>query len=213
MTKRDTDQIDDERSRRRFLAAIGTGGTFALAGCSGGDGGDGSDSDGGDGESPATETDPTTEGGEGQVCPSPPFSYSSFGAAFPMTEDTDPLVTFEASEGDGFTATIINQQWNLEYGPPRNRLSVRPERMSGTVAEQVDADTMTDLSDQYDVPEGARVVTGASPEEVILLLRVLLPTSTDGEFVNVRISLTSTENCPEVADTVQDRIVNSVTLA
>jgi hypothetical protein len=130
-----------------------------------------------------------------------------------MTEDTDPLVTFEAPEGDGFTATVINEQWNLEYGPPRNRLSVRPERMSGTIEEEVAGDTSTDLTDRYDVPEGARVVAGASPEEVVLLLRVLLPTSTDGEFVNVRISLTSTETCPEVADTVQDRIVDSVTLA
>jgi hypothetical protein len=207
MSDQHTDETSDGYSRRRYLAAVGAAGTVALAGCSGGgdgsDGSDGSDGDGSDGG----------DGSDDQTCPSPPFSFAEYGAVYPMTEDTDPLITFEAPEGDGFTATVINQEWSLEYGPRRNRLSVRPERVDGTIEQAVNTRVSTDLSDQYDVPQGARVLAGASPEDVIPLLRVLLPTESDGEFVRVQIGLTSTQNCPEVAETVQDRIVDSVALA
>lgn len=239
MSEQDTDETDDELGRRRYLAAVGAAGAFALAGCGGGgDGGDGGDSDGGDsdggdggdggandggdggdGGSPTTEADPTetltTEGGEEQVCPSPPFAFVEYGATYPMTDDADPLVTFEAPEGEGFTVGTANRQWSLEYGPSRNRLDVRPERMSGTVEEGADpgAGSNADLTDQYDVPEGARVITPPDPGDVPFGMRVLLPTPTEGEHVQVRIGLTNTDACPEVAETVQDRIVNTVALA
>ena len=74
------------------------------------------------------------------------------------------------------------------------------------------AGSRSEFTDQYDVPDGARVVAPGNAGEIPVMMEVLLPTEADQEFVRVRVSLTNTETCPEATEPIQDRIVDTVAL-
>jgi hypothetical protein len=221
MSDSQTDASRDEPTvdRRRALAVLGAAATAGLAGCGGGgsrSGGDSTPIGGGSAGDPSgTQTaaaDGTAGGTSGSgSCPSVPLSYSRYGIAYPANGGNDPLVTVEAPDTESVTVTTANRRWSLEFGPNRNRMSVRPERRDGSLDEYAEQGVRTELTDEYDVPEGARVVAGSNAGEIPALMEVLLPA--ESGFVTVRIGLTNSENCPEATETIQDRLVNTVELA
>jgi phosphate transport system substrate-binding protein len=110
----DPDRLSDLVSRRKFVAATGTAGVAAVAGCSGGGGGDGS-GDGGDGSGDNTESDQesTESGGQSNQMDTSVLTGDGSSTVFPITNTAASYWNSNPEAGDG---DYWPTEWADEYG-------------------------------------------------------------------------------------------------
>jgi hypothetical protein len=201
--------------RRSVLAALGTAAATGLAGC-GGD--DTEDEGGGDNEangntqSPQTgsDGDGTRPGGDGTQpgggnCPAVPSSYTR--EDVPATVADETLATIDApasgpsvERSSGLLAVVFNM----------GSINVQSQSNSDTTVEDELSPTASEVTDEYDLPAGARAQREAVPSTV--RIDVYIPAAPD--VVMVSVAASGPDNCLDGSlGTVRDRMVNSIQLA
>lgn len=167
-------------TRRSYLAALAAAGAVGIAGCStdGSDNGtaDGADApgeetpsgDGSDGSDDGMLSDSdggTTDGGTDDRCPATPLTYTEQ----PLPEGS-PEIVFDRPEGEYVgSSDASDDSVQLRLGSDTiARLNVSIELFENeSVQERVEFLDLTDATDEYEVPLGARVVVNQNPDRPI----------------------------------------------
>mgnify|MGYP002277017089 CR=1 FL=1 len=208
--------------RRSLLASLGTAVTAGFAGCGGGGGGDGSDGDdgqsddGGDGDAGGdggtdgndgggSDADDGGGAGGGDGCPPVPSSYTR--EDVPATIADEPLATIgvpaSGAEIDSGSATL-----RVEFSI--GSVTVQSQNNSDTTVEAELAADATEVTDEYDLPEGAR----AQRTDTGSTNRVDVYIPADPDVVMVTVSASGPGDCLEGSlATIRDEMVNTIQLA
>lgn len=193
---------------RRSILTIGAAVAAGLAGC-GGDGNDSDDQDdngGDDGDGSDTGTEQPTGGGPGAAsggdCATVPSSYTR--EDIPAMLSDDPVATINVpSEG----ATINRGSATLRVEYAIGSVVVQSRRRSETTVEDELMPDLSEVTDEYDLPSGARAQREAVAQSD--RIDVYIPAGSDVIYVSVAAS--GPDDCLEgTLPTIRDAMVDSI---
>jgi len=213
--------------RRALLATLSTAAAAGLAGCGGGGGGDGGDGgsdgdDGGDGDVGGNDGDDGDVGGSdgssgsdtdgggggsggGDGCPAVPSSYTREDVPAMIGDETLATIGVPASGADiDRGSATLSAEFSIGSITVQSR-----NNPDSSVEEELSADA-TEVTDEYDLPEGARAQrteTGSSN-------RVDVYVPADSDVVRVTVSASGPGDCLGGSlTTIRDEMVNTIQLA
>lgn len=205
-------------SRRTLLGTICGAGLAGLAGCGGGGSETETEADdsAGSGETPADGGSTPAGGGETQAsgsCPSPPFSYTrqevtTVGGGEPLVSISVPDESFVELRDSGMGLFVELDSSTLAGFEVI--VTERPDdSIDDRVTEEIEGTTLTEVTDEYDFPEGTRVVQEEFDPMSGSNTYVYFPMS-GGGVLTVSITRTGTDWCPEAYDAASQRLVESI---